>query len=157
MNYEWMSAVQNLFILAMPTVIFVLAIVMIVLMIGLILRPFQVWYWKIDKHGRELENLNSQLYQLRREVGLKGALRAFTEEENFPKIAVKPKQEASVSVCDEDTEKVVSGNSESHDFEKKHEEYGNFENEQKNGLRRYNTDKYGRIYTEEEIENQIKD
>ena len=60
-------------------------------------------------------------------------------------------------MCDEDTEKVVSGNSESHDFEKKHEEYGNFENEQKNGLRRYNTDKYGRIYTEEEIENQIKD
>ncbi len=145
MNSEVITTWADLIILSLPTLIFMAAVLLIVIVLELLLRPLRLWYWKVDRHGEKLDHINAQLYLLRREMGQS------QEPLEMPVAApetegLKEKNAGHTKPAEKPEEREDAAE----DFEAAELAAGL-------DLYPYNRDRCGRVYTEEEIERQIRD
>lgn len=125
------------------------------LLLHILIRPYRLWYWKINETNgeitKQLKELNEKIVNA--ETAAKGAECGSGESES---------QDES---CGQDAEQSAGGTAAAEDADKPDEAFENGETistsfEENRGSimsRGYNTDKQGKIYTEEEITKLIKD
>ena len=165
MNSEVINTLTDLFILSLPTLILIAAVLVIVLVLELLLRPLRLWYWRVDRHEKKLDHINAQLYLLRCEIG--------QQRNSLEKPAAGAKEERT-GRTESREESAPMQKSESRKEpgtlkkqkprkapELREEPAGDREIEEFAAglvdLYPYNKDRRGRVYTEEEIERQIRD